>query len=531
MNKIKILILLMSILFISSCDLERIPETNLNDKAFWNDNQNFKEACNYLYTFLDGFKMVVQDDVRTDFSYFGSPNAISNGSRIPSANSDDWTIPYQIIFSANSIIQQAIDKDEISQIEQWISEAKFFRAYAYFNLVSKFGDVPLVLKTLDIDSEELYGGRTKREEVIQQIYFDLDYAIEHLPTFIELGSTNYGRVSKNAALAFKSRVALFEGTRQKFHNYGNPDEHLLISVNAAQTLIDMNEHSLFPDHYLLFQKEGQGFENKENILPSLYGVDLTNSIREHQIARRNKENSATIYLVELFLCTDGLPMDKSSLSVTPEEEPSPWYIFRNKDTRLHSLLYKDGDIYRRITYTWDRNEISTRFAQRKYFDNEDWVGKNGFVDVAIIRYGEVLLNFAEAKFELNGEISDEDLNKSINLLRARGGVAPLTNSFVTSHELEMRNEIRRERAVELASEGFRYNDIMRWKIAEYVLPRDILGAYYFSDAYPGLQAPISEDGFILLENVEKRTFDSQRDYLYPIPIREVGFGLEQNPGW
>lgn len=531
MNKVKSFILIMSLVFIASCDLERIPESNLNDRAFWNDNQNFEEACNRLYTFLDGYAIVVLHDVRTDFSYFGSPNAISSGSRLPSANSDDWTVPYRLVFTANKIIQQAEGKDKISKIKQWIGEARFFRAYAYFELVSKFGDVPLVLQPLDIDSEELYGGRTAREEVVQQIYSDLDYAAEHLPTFLQLGSADYGRVSKNAALAFKSRVALFEGTRQKFHSYGSPNEHLSKAASAAQSLMEMNEHSLYPDHYLLFQKAGEGFSNKENILPSLYGVDATNVIRQHQIARRNKENSATKYLVDMFLCTDGLPMDKSPLAVTPEMEPNPWYIFRNKDTRLHSLLYKLGEPYRNTTFKWDNGDISTRYAQRKYLDNQDWVGKNGFVDIAMIRYGEVLLNYAEAKFELEGSISDDDLNKSINLLRARGSVAPLSNSFAATHGLDLRTEIRRERAVELASEGFRYNDIMRWKIAEDVLPRDILGAYYFQDAYPSLKAPISEDGYILLEKAEKRTFNPQRDYLYPIPVREVGFGLEQNPNW
>lgn len=531
MKTLRLLIFLIGIISISSCDLERIPESDLNDKAFWKSNQNFKEACNRLYTFLDGYSMIVLNDVRTDFAHSGSPNSISNGSRLPSANSNDWTTSYNIIFTANKIIEKAEGKDNITQINQWIGEAKFFRAYSYFDLVSKFGDVPLVLRTLDIDSDELYSGRTDREEIILQIYSDLDYAIDHLPTFLELGSANYGRVSKNAALAFKSRVALYEGTRQKFHDYGNPNMHLSKAINSALSLMDMKEHSLYPDHFDLFQMVGEGFNNKENILPSIYGVDNTNAIREHQIARRNKENNATYNLISLFLCTDGLPIDKSPLAVSPEMEPNPWYIFRNKDTRLFSLLYKEGDVYKNKIYQWDDKDVITRFAQSKYVVASDWIGKNGFVDIALIRYAEVLLNYAEAKFELNGTISDDDLNISINLLRARGNIAPLTNSFVALHGLDLRTEIRRERAVELASEGFRYNDIMRWKIAENVLPKDILGAFFFPDIYKIYQGEITEDNYIFVESADKRTFNPQRDYLYPIPIREVGFGLEQNPGW
>ncbi|HRN57952.1 MAG TPA: RagB/SusD family nutrient uptake outer membrane protein, partial [Agriterribacter sp.] len=96
-------------------------------------------------------------------------------------------------------------------------------------------------------------------------------------------------------------------------------------------------------------------------------------------------------------------------------------------------------------------------------------------DRHILRYGEVLLIYAEASFEKNGAISDEELNKSINLIRQRAGMIELTNGFVTANGLNMREEIRRERTIELALEGFRYDDLRRWKTAEYEIPADVKG--------------------------------------------------------
>ncbi|MDD4190911.1 MAG: RagB/SusD family nutrient uptake outer membrane protein [Mangrovibacterium sp.] len=537
-NMKSILILIISILFISSCeiDLDRVPESNLSDAAFWKNDRNFKEACNRFYMYVDGPNEIVLDDVRSDYAVGTTPNSVSEGTRVTPSTSDDWDKPYKIIFWANKILEKSEDVD-ISKINQWRGEAKFWRAYAYFNLLSKYGGVPLVLKTLDIDDDELYGGRAERAEVVQQIYDDLDFAAENLPTFTELGETDYGRASRSAALAFKARVALYEGTRQKFHGYGTPAEHLNIAIVASQTVMQEGEHNLYSkkDFYYLFQMDGEGFANKENILPAIYGEGPDNSIRSHGIMGLvfNGHNQATRTMVEQFLCTDGLPFDKSPLAVTPEEEPTPWYFFRNKDPRLQATIMLEGEPcdIRGFLYYWDSPEVKTKYAYKKY-DIVTEFYTSTYVDIMILRYAEVLLSYAEAKFEKDGSISDADLNKSINLLRDRVSMPHLTNAFVAAHGLDMRNEIRRERAVELATEGFRYNDIIRWKIAEEVLPERIIGAYYFPDVY--LQSTVTEDNFILVESSEHRYFNSERDYLYPIPTREIALSngtIIQNPNW
>ena len=161
-----------------------------------------------------------------------------------------------------------------------------------------------------------------------------------------------------------------------------------------------------------------------------------------------------------------------------------------------------------------------------------------------LRYGEVLLIYAEAIFERNGNISDTDLNKSINELRKRAGFPPtayLTNDFVTANGLDMRTEIRRERTVELAFEGFRRDDLNRWKTAETELPKavrsvKVIGTQW--ETYTLFEFVVKNnlydaDGYIVLEKAENRTFDPAKHYLMPLPTKQVALNpkLAQNPKW
>jgi len=164
-------------------------------------------------------------------------------------------------------------------------------------------------------------------------------------------------------------------------------------------------------------------------------------------------------------------------------------------------------------------------------------------DRHLIRYAEVLLIYAEAVYEKNGSISDNDLALSINKLRDRVNMPHLTNAFVTANGLNMRTEIRRERTVELTLEGFRYDDIRRWKTAETELPQDVKGIKITGTEWatrapyndPSYQNKVDANGFLIAET--SRKFDPNKDYLQPLPTREVAFysangkTLEQNPGW
>jgi hypothetical protein len=146
----------------------------------------------------------------------------------------------------------------------------------------------------------------------------------------------------------------------------------------------------------------------------------------------------------------------------------------------------------------------------------------------------VLLTYAEAKFELTNAISDADLDISINLLRTRAKIAKLNNALVTNNNLNMRDEIRRERRVELAQEGHRYWDIIRWKIAETELPKPVLGNFFFKTEFgTATTVNLTPDNFILVTPASFRKFDPAKDYLWPLPLNEISLNpnLKQNPGW
>ncbi|MBA4849647.1 RagB/SusD family nutrient uptake outer membrane protein [Emticicia sp. BO119] len=521
---------------VTACDVNRLPETNISDATFWRSEADLKSAANYLYTFLPGFNT---EDVWSDDAVGLASNNISDGSRLAPATDGNYSSPYGLIRAANNIIEKAPRAESAGQavIDRYIGEARFFRAWAYFSLVQKYGDVPLILKTLEDNSPELTATATSRAEIYTQIYQDLDFAASKLPTPTALGSADYGRISNTAALALKARVGLFEGTRSKFHKYGDPNAHLTVAVAAAKAVMDSKQHDLFASYFNLFQYEGEGRQNRENIIVRQYGVSATERVSTHSYFRGSLENgnlSPTKSLADAYLMKDGLPITKSPLYKTPEASLD---VFANRDERMSATFMKRGDAYMGTKPVFDIAPLvfnKTGFTFRKYSNIDDWTTQNSLMDRVVLRYAEVLLVYAEAKFELENQISDADLEISINLLRKRANIAKLSNAFVSENGLDMRDEIRRERRVELAQESFRYWDLIRWKIAEVELPKPVLGNYFFKTEFgTSVTVNLTPENFILVQAASFRKFDPEKDYLWPLPINEISLNsnLKQNPKW
>ena len=197
--------------------------------------------------------------------------------------------------------------------------------------------------------------------------------------------------------------------------------------------------------------------------------------------------------------------------------------------------------------------FGTGYSIKKGFSLQQWTTNGGeWTDKMIIRYAEVLISYAEALYELNGTISDSDLDLTVNALRRRVGMpAMLTNAFASANGLNIRDEIRRERTIEFVDENKRYDDIIRWKIAENVLPVNIIGAKFNDDETPKQRSDY--DGYLtgnggelrgksrydqvdmyVIEFAEDRKFDAAKDYLYPVPLYEIsnsGGSVTQNPSW
>ena len=522
---------------IAACEVERLPETSISDATFWRSETDLIAATNYLYTFVPGFN---SDDVWSDDAIGLTSNSISDGSRLAPSTDGTYNNAYVLIRAANNIIeksQKAVSTTSVAVIDRYLGEARFFRAWGYYQLVQRYGDVPLITKILDDASPELTDPASTRSQIYDLMYQDLDFAASKLPTMAALGTGNFGRISNTGALAFKARVALFEGTRSKFHKYGDANKHLAVAVAAAKAVIDSKQHALFANYFDLFQYAGEGLANKENIIVKQYGVSLVDRVLVHTYYRGTIENgnkNPTKSLVDSYLMSDGLPTTKSPLYKTPTTTSE---VFTNRDDRLTQTVMKRGDPYIFTKKVFDVANLvfnKTGFCFRKFSNIDDWNTQASSIDRPVLRYAEVLLAYVEAKYELEGVISDADLDLAINPLRTRGKIAKLTNAFVTANGLDMREELRRERRVELAQEGYRYWDLIRWKTAEIELPKPVLGNFLFKSEFgTATTVNTTADGFILVTAANFRRFDPAKDYLWPLPLNEISLNpaLKQNPNW
>lgn len=525
----------------SSCELEKLPTDVVVDENYWKTEQDFVLACNGLYPKLPSY---TTRDEYSDICYGGTPNDISSGTYLPTNDFGPWNQAYANIASANKIItfaQKNPNEIDESITKRYEGEAKFFRALQYYNLLRSYGGVPIIETLLDVDSKELYAPRNTREEVVDFILKDLDSAIEALPWPSKLNPTEIGRFTKSAAYTLKSRVALYEGTRQKNVEHGEYKSYLEEAKAAALAVIKSKEHVLYTDAskdpVLNFQNcftyEGEG--SKETILANRYQKPWRKHKNSQNVLRGNR-CQPTRAIVDAFLCSDGLPIQNSKLFQgykAPESE------YQNRDPRMKASLYVPFE-----DITWSGTPYEPRFDQGTSMTGYTWkkmtviadaVALEGDLDPIIIRYAETLLNYAEASFELGEQISDADLDISINVLRKRVSMPKLTNAFASQNGLNMRNEIRRERLVELANEGFRYDDLMRWGEAEKVLPKALVGIPDLREFYKFVPKNVwaqVKDGFVELQPASERVFEKQH-YLWPIPLVQIALNgnLKQNPGW
>lgn len=544
------IILSISVLILAGCELDMEPETTFTDKAFWKTETDLRGAGNRLYNLLGGFS----HDSRSDELVRTSADDVSSGNRSVPSTSGNWTDPYYRIFTANNLIGKG-SKAEIAEPikNRWLAEGYFFRAYYYFDLVKKYGDVPLILKAIDNTEDPLlYSPRTPREEVIQQCYQDLEFAAQWLPKVSDLKASDWGRVTRSAALAMIVRIGLYEGTFAKYHNLGsNYMNHLKKSIDAAELIMTENEHSLYSNFQKMFLFEGEGRQNRENIFVKVYGPNGEGSVVHGNSRQMENLVSVTRQMVDLFLYQDGLPREKSALKISPETSFND--VFVDRDPRLAMTIYQLGETAYKGAYIPFSNQHGYGYSLKKGFLLSEWESNSReTIDKMLIRYAEVLISYAEALYEHNGSIADAQLNATVNALRNRVGFTiGLTNAFATSNNLNILTEIRRERTVEFIDEGFRFDDIIRWKIAEDVLPVNILGAKFvdsetsksrtdlasrLTDANGNLNGlPVHDEADIyVIEFANTRKFEPLRDYLYPVPLNEIslsGGAVTQNPRW
>lgn len=566
---IKVVCLSTFTLAATSClDLE--PKANLNDNLVWNNVSNYQLFANQFYGWTPDFNIAIGDNVhsdnRSDLVCGSSVNTYSQGTNTIPTSDGNYTNAYKRIYYTNLLLKNAASFADPASIAVPVGEAKFFRAFAYFELLQIFGDAIIVTEPLDTDSEVLYGVRNNRSEVVDLIVKDLQEAAELLPET----SSETGRLNKYIALSMLSRVALYEGTWQKFHTGGMDatgntalsTELLTIARDAADEVIKSNKYKLFYNEILGEQSYRYMFTLEDGAQCNPANLSKADNT-EYIFVKRHRNGDKTGYnlthgmvgnacyvtrkMANLYLCSDGLPIEKSKVfkgykGVTDE--------FQNRDNRMNNTMLYHGEQYwnndGKWRTTWTDADLAdclvANVRSGSGYQCQKWGTERKVedyyesYDFPIIRYAEVLLTYAEAVYELNGSISDVDLDYSLNLVRQRVNpdMPKLSNSLVTANGLSMREEIRRERTVELVLEGHRIDDLKRWRTASVEMPMDQLGVLFtgtwFETNWNNPGKSVNADGVLVLYT--SRSW-SDKLYLYPLPSDQLQLNpqLEQNPGW
>lgn len=539
--------------------LDLTPQSEITDPAYWQTANDFRLAANWFYnqTLPDPHYDGNNNDDNMSEMAFGqsSINAVSSGTYVPAEQDDNWDSAYSSIRNANKLIQEGLASSLKTDVQPFLGEGYFFRAFDYFNLLKLYGGVPIINKVLLPTDSAVFTGRASRDVVMDSILNDLNNAIADLPV---KSSAETGRICKEAAQAFKARVCLFEGTWRKFHASGDANTLLDQAITESKNVIDSKSYILYQGKgdasYRYMFIDNTSMNDPETIISKKYRTNINVNGWAYGVSWGNL--NPTKAAADLYLCNDGLPIDKSPLFKGYDSCRSEFY---NRDPRMaQSLLIPatkvirpQYDTYRPQWPGQDNNRSSNSgYMLYKFISEQPTPGDGGGAfDWNVIRYAEVLLIYAEAQFERNGSISDADLDLSINVLRDRVNMPHLTNTLVSGNGLDMETEIRRERTVELAFEGFRWDDLRRWKTAETVLPKSILsvkvtgtqwadkvitldGSSYNSIFY-NLSANQLENGYKVLQPASQRFFDPNKNYLLPIPTKQVSLNskLTQNPGW
>lgn len=588
--------ILSATVLLSSCEdmLNRTPLDKLSPETFLSNETEMRSYTNALYPMLPS-------------GFFGNQNDAwvgrdlddeIRGARTINSGDSGWSWTY--LRRINTFLAYSDNCKDATIREQYVGLTRFFRAFFYFEKVKKFGDVPWYDQMLGSDDSELYKARDSREFVMQKMLEDIDYAIAKLPS----DHSDY-RITKWTALAFKSRFCLYEGTYRKYHE-GDvtlatlPADakpytfYLEQAADAADKFIASSGYSIYnketaETNYIgLFTKynvsEGT---NKEVILARDYSVEygVTHTANSDYQSATLGKRGFTRKIIASYLMKDG-----SRFTDKPGWETMQFIQeTQNRDPRLAQSIRTPG--YCRLGTTTrlapNLNHSVTGYAPIKYFMGpQDDTYQQSYCDLILFRAAEVYLNYAEAKAEL-GTISQSDIDRTIKPIRERVGMpnlvladananpdAYLMAEYTGYPNVAKKNtnnvgvilEIRRERAIELLGEGFRFDDVLRWAEG-HLFETPLLGMYfpgpgsydldgdgaadvtlYTTDAAPAGAAPstFKIGSEILLSNGNSGCVDTHRDsrpgwkwddgkdYYYPIPVKErtlTNGVLTQNPGW
>ncbi|MGV8135121.1 MAG: RagB/SusD family nutrient uptake outer membrane protein [Mangrovibacterium sp.] len=502
MKKI-ILINSIFVLLITGCNdefMERTPETSIGTENFFKTKDDLSMYIYGLYDF-PGIWNYAND------GYYTTDNAANTGNTElqtmmtgnPSSSNITTGWDWERLRSINLFLENADKANVTDEVKNhYIGIARFFRARFYMDKVKRYSDAPWYDHVVQPNNEEdLMKARDPRDLVVGKIFEDFQFAAGHV-----MNEQPEGAVDNRVVLSYMARAALYEGTFRKYHGELNltstANQYLDVAVEAAGKVMTDGGFSLYntghpeSDYGSLFTSDDLT-GNPEVILPVIYEDNVINS-GWWAFMFGNYEVSPSKDLLQAYLMSDGTFYSQQS-----GYETYPFVReFDDRDSRLKQTYAFPGyvlvntDTYSQGggTYIQQLQKNFTGYHQIKGFVNNKDAAVQHNVDFPVIRYAEILLIYAEAKAEL-GELTQADLDQSVNLIRARAGMPSLTmnppvdpiqqaryagveNS--TSQWAELL-EIRRERRIELALEGYRYDDLMRWKAGK-LTEKEPVGIYF-----------------------------------------------------
>ncbi|MBS7566986.1 RagB/SusD family nutrient uptake outer membrane protein [Mucilaginibacter sp. Bleaf8] len=553
--------------------LTKYPLDQLTDDTYWTSENNVRTFAygfypNYFPGYASGFDLTwggyfSGESLNDDFAPTTPTTFVRNVPASASGTSpSSWY--FNNVRRANLFINR-IQRVPMSAeaISHWTGIARFFRGMEYAAKVKSYGDLPWYGRVLnETDEAELYQTRQPRTAVMDSVLADFKYAAANVRA-VDAGVSNANKltVTKMVVLAFMSRVFLYEGTWQKYqaNNTAKATEYLEAAKWAANEVMTNGGYQVTANYRQLFNSLDLG-TNPEIIMYRKYQQGLlTHSL--HNYVNKEPQTGASKNAVESYLCSDGLPISVSPLY---QGDKGINNVMANRDPRISETFAKELRLNGVVS-----NFSTSGYACIKFFNDalKDQTNGNSNLNdtqAPVIRYGEVLMNYVEAVAEL-GTLTQADLDLTINKLRQRGGYTvklpalqvmgnqPAVNGVAYDDPKRDPSvspilwEIRRERRVELMMEGFRNDDLKRWKKYPYLDTRanpDInLGAWinkadYAKTLSVTIQNNTTEGYIVPAPKAEtQRIFDNPKVYLNPIPLDQIklyqdhGVTLTQNPGW
>lgn len=566
MNKYFIIPLFLLGISFSSCNdekfLDSFPRGSMTDNTFWKTEADVVGVLGdcYMNTFDPNlpFKEARSDNSIEMFEWMNVNRKIADGSITPfdQAVEGIWNGYYTSIRKCNFFLEKIENLSFIDQdnLERYKAEGRVLRAVNYMYAAFDFANIPLVLKTLTVDESQNVSQSTQ-QEIYDFVQKELEECALILP--IEVSEAEQGRLTRGACYGILARLFLFQ------NDYSN----LLVAIDKLEK---MGLYSLYTNGDRPFE-DLFGGENQRNALAVEAVLPIYRAQRTGKYAAGHSTNAAClpkgvaeedpyVTLYPAGSMVDAFPMLDGRLIHEAGSTYDPTHPTKDRDPRLAASVICPGDKMGRLVgdeivwdLTYDPEDPNSYFSLRydyiytsttglfwkKCLDWSAWGFRNVWAcanDMTFIRWADVLLMKAEALAETTGDVSS--VCDIIDQLRDRCGGGRVHRENYASKE-DLIRLVRNERRVELVNEGCRYYDLIRWRVAEKNpvvdgegLNGPLFGAYMRLDGIGKDDRTVTVDG-VPRRYVEPRTFDKSKNYLLPIPQKEINLNpkLQQNPGW